>query len=340
MQQRTTFNFLSLLVVVVLLFSVTACAATPTVEEKGAADYKIVLLLPGPINDQSWNATNYAGLVKCNETLGTNMEYVENVQAADYESTFRNYAERGYDLIMAAGTQFDETANKVAKNYPDTKFTVVNGMISEGENVAPIFPKEYEASYLAGIIAGETTVNGQLATIGGFPNDAMEKLLDVYEKTAVALAQEKGIADAKATRAYANSWDDVALGKQMAESMIADGADTLFVYANQVGLGSIQAASEKGAKFVGFSSDQNEVAPGTVVASVAFDFETFYTWAVNMYINDELSGNQVHQAGIKEGIFKPVYTDQISNDVRAKVDDAMKKASNGEVDFESMFAKK
>lgn len=339
MNRKKTFTVLSLLVVMIMVLAAAGCAPAETTTEKGAADYKIVLILPGPINDQSWNATNYAGLVKSNETLGTKMEYVENVQAADYESTFRNYAERGYDLIMAAGTQFDEAANKVAKNYPNTKFTVVNGMISEGENVAPIFPKEYEASYLAGIIAGEVTENGQFATIGGFPNDAMEKLLDVYETVAVEIAKERGIADAQATRAYANSWDDVALGKQMAESMIADGADTLFVYANQVGLGSIQAANEKGAKFVGFSSDQNDIAPGTVVGSVAFDFETFYTWAVNMFINGELDGNMVHQAGIKEGIFKPVYTDQISSEIQAKVSEAMDKASKGEVDFESMFAK-
>lgn len=340
MQRKKSFSFLSLLVIAVMLLSAAGCAPAATTEEKGAGDYKIVLLLPGPINDQSWNATNYAGLVKCNETLGTNMEYVENVQAADFESTFRNYAERGYNLVMAAGTQFDEAANKVAKDYPDTKFTVVNGMISEGENVAPIFPKEYEASYLAGIIAGEVSENGQFATIGGFPNDAMEKLLDVYEKTAVALATERGIADAKATRAYANSWDDVALGKQMAETMIDDGADTLFVYANQVGLGSIQAAAEKGAKFVGFSSDQNAVAPGTVVASVAFDFETFYTWAVDKFIKGELSGNTVHMAGIKEGIFKPVFTDQISDEIQAKVQEGMDKASAGEIDFESMFENK
>jgi len=341
MQRKKTFGFFSLLVIAVLVFSAAGCApAATTTEKKGAADYKIVLLLPGPINDQSWNATNYAGLVKCNETLGTNMEYVESVQASDFESTFRNYAERGYDLVMAAGTQFDEAANKVAKDYPNTKFTVVNGMISEGENVAPIFPKEYEASYLAGIIAGEVSENGQFATIGGFPNDAMEKLLDVYEKTAVALAKERGIADAKATRAYANSWDDVALGKQMAETMIADGADTLFVYANQVGLGSIQAAAEKGAKFVGFSGDQNAVAPGTVVSSVAFDFETFYTWAVDMFIKGQLNGNTVHMAGIKEGIFKPVYTDQVGDEIRAKVQEGMDKASKGEVDFESMFETK
>jgi len=339
MRHKTTVNFLTLLAVMILVVSVAGCAPVPQEVSKGAGDYKIVLLLPGPINDQSWNATNYAGLKKANETLGTKMEYIENVQAADFESTFRNYAERGYDLIMAAGTQFDEAANKVAKDYPKTKFTVVNGMLANGENVAPIFPKEYEASYIAAMIAGEVSENGQFATIGGFPNDAMEKLLDVYEKTAVDIAKARGLADAKATRAYANSWDDVALGKQMAETMIANGADTLFVYANQVGLGSIQAAKEKGAKFIGFSGDQNSVAPGTVVASVPFDFEKFYSWTIDMFIKGQLAGNTVHKAGIAEGIFNAVYTDQISPEIQAKVKAGVEKAAKGEIDFESMFAK-
>ncbi|MFT4006409.1 MAG: BMP family protein, partial [Lacrimispora sp.] len=195
---------------------------------KSGADYKIVLILPGPINDQSWNATNYAGLVACNEKLGTNMEYVENVQASDYESTFREYAERGYNLIMAAGSQFDEAVAAVAPNYKDTTFCVVNGSKSDGDNVAPIFPKEYEASYIASIIAGNVTKNGNFATIGGFPNEPMEHLMDVYEKNSVKIAESRGISGAKATRAYANSWSDVALGKQMAEQMIDNGADTLF----------------------------------------------------------------------------------------------------------------
>jgi basic membrane protein A len=337
MKRKTLVKFLVLIASLLVTVAVAACAPVQPAAEQGAGDYKIVLLLPGPINDQSWNATNYAGLVKANETLGTNIEYIENVQPADFESTFRNYAERGYNLIMAAGTQFDEAANKVAPSYPNTKFTVVNGMMAEGENVAPIFPKEYEASYIAAMLAGEVTENGQFATIGGFPNDAMEKLLDVYEATAVRIAQERGIADAQATRAYANSWDDVALGKQMAESMIDAGADTLFVYANQVGLGSIQAAKEKGAKFIGFSGDQNSVAPGTVLASVAFDFETFYTWTIDKFIKGELAGNTVHQAGIAEGIFIPVYTDAISQEVRDKVQAGMEAAAAGEVDFTAMF---
>jgi basic membrane protein A len=354
--KRSTLKLLAMMLVFVLMLGAVGCSKAPVeepaveepateepvveepaAEEPGAGDLKIVLVLPGPINDQSWNATNYAGLVKCNETLGTNMEYVENVQAADYESTFRNYAERGYDLIMAAGTQFDEAANTVAANYADTTFVVVNGMVSNGDNVAPIFPKEYEASYIAGLMAGEVTENGQFATIGGFPNDAMVKLLDVYEEVAISVATDRGIADAAAVRAFANSWDDVALGKQMAETMIDNGADVMFVYANQVGLGAIQATKEKGMKYIGFSGDQTTIDPNTVVSSVAFDFETFYAWAVEKFLNDELPGNTVHMAGIAEGIFFPVYTDNISDESVANVEAGIVSVLNGEVDFESMF---
>lgn len=306
-------------------------------EKGGASDYKIVLMLPGPINDQSWNATNYSGLVACNEDLGTNMEYIENVQASDYESTFRNYAERGYDLIMAAGTQFDDAANKVAPSFPETTFCVVNGMISNAENVSPIFPKEYEASYIAGVMASFVTENGKIATVGGFPNKAMVDLLDVYEATTASYAKENRGIQVTPVRAYANSWSDVALGKQMAETMIDNGADVLFFYANQVGLGAIQAAKEKGAKFIGFSSNQNDIAPKTVVASVGFDFATFYKWAVAQYLEGSLEG-KVNMAGLKEGIFIPYYTDSVSSDMKMAVKDATAAAIAGEVDFASMFS--
>ncbi|HHW93482.1 MAG TPA: BMP family ABC transporter substrate-binding protein [Clostridiaceae bacterium] len=350
--KKRMIRLLSLILVLVLGLGIVACkkseesAGTGTQPDssapdgaKAAGDYKIVLILPGPINDQSWNATNYAGLVACNDQLGTKIEYVENVKSSDYESTFREYAERKYDLVMAAGTQFDEPAAAVAPNYPDTTFCVVNGSKADGDNVAPIFPKEYEASYLASVIAGNVSENGNFATIGGFPNEPMEKLLSVYEKHAVAIAKERGLADAKATRAYANSWDDVALGKQMGAQMIDNGADTLFVYANEVGLGSIEAAKEKGAKFIGFSSDQNSVAPETVVASVIFDFETFYVWAVDQYVKGTLSGNKVHEAGIKEGIFKPVYGPDISDEVKAAVEAAIEDYKAGKTDLSKYFDK-
>jgi basic membrane protein A len=318
-----------------LLFLVLCLAITGSVvsaSAKAPGEYKMVLILPGPINDQSWNATNYAGLVAANEELKTKIEYVENVQASDYESTFRNYAERGYDLIMAAGTQFDEAAQRVAPKYPKSTFCVINGMIAVEPNVCPVLPKEYEGSILAGIIAGKTTKTGKIGLVGGFPNKLMIRLLNTYE-----FGARVGMPEVKALRAYANSWSDVALGKQMASSMIDNGADVLFFYANQVGLGAIQAAKEKGVKFVGFASDQNSVAPGTVVASVFFDFKAMYVWAVGKFLNGDLKPI-VNEAGIAEGIVKVAYSDEVASEVRDLVSQAEEAIKEGRfVKFLSQF---
>lgn len=304
---------------------------------KSAADVKIVLLLPGEVNDQGWNASNYAGVVACNEQLGTNMEYVEAVQEADFESTFREYAERGYDIIMAAGSQFDEAAATVAASYPDTLFMVVNGSNCDADNLCPLFPKEYEASYLAAVIAGYITENGKFGMIGGDPNQAMKDLMAVYGKTAVSIAEQRGIADASYTLSYSNSWSDIALGKQMSENMIDDGADVMFAYANECGLGVINGAIEKGVKVVGFSSDQTTIDPKTVVASINFDYATMYVWAINEWLNGELSGHQTIEVGVKEGIYFPVYTENCPQDAIDACNAAVEAIKAGTVDLKALF---
>ena len=164
----------------ILFFAISSVVSSP-VFAKAPSEYKMVLILPGPVNDQSWNATNYAGLLAANKELGTKIEFVENVQASDYESTFRNYADRGYDLIMAAGTQFDAAAQRIASQYPKSTFCVINGMVAAAPNLCPVLPKEYEASFLAGIIAGKTTKSNKIGMVGGFPNKLMIRLLNTYE---------------------------------------------------------------------------------------------------------------------------------------------------------------
>ena len=338
-------KFLAMLLSVVMVMGlVTACGSDKSTEEAGktegaagASDVKIVLLLPGEINDQGWNASNYAGVVACNEKLGTSMEYVESVQESDFEATFREYAERGYDIIMAAGTQFDEAAATVAANYPDTLFMVVNGAKCDLDNLCPLFPKEYEASYLAAIIAGHISETGKFGMIGGDPNQAMKDLMAVYGKTAVEVAKENGKEDAEFNLAYSNSWDDIALGKQMAENMIDEGADVMFSYANQVSLGVINGAIDKGAKVIGYASNQNEIDPNTVVASIDFDYAAMYVWAINEYLEGNLKGGARVEVGVPEGIYFPVYTDNCPDDVKAACDAAVEELKEGKVDLKALF---
>ena len=298
------------------------------------ADKKIALLLPGSIDDQGWNATNNAGALAAEEELGVKIDVVESVPAEEYESTFTEYAEKGYDLIMAAGSQWDESATVVAENYPDTIFCAINGQISDFPNQIPVFPKEYEGSYLAGIIAGYTTEDGQFAVTGGQSNDPMVKLMDTYEAMAIQVASDRGIEDAEATRAFVDSWTDVSATKDLVASMIDNGADTVFCYSNEGTSGAIQAAEEKGVKFVGFSADKNGESD-CVVGSVSMDWAAVYPTIVENILNGSWTGKT--DIGVAEGVFVVVPTDQMSDECVAAVDEAIEQIKNGEIDFEQYF---
>lgn len=334
-------KFLALVLIVffvaIPVFSSGSSEDSASSAEKTIADYKIVLILPGYVNDQGWNASNYAGVVACNSELGTNMEFVENVQPADFEATFREYGVRGYDIVMAAGSQFDEAAERVAASYPDTRYMIVNGNAATLDNLSPLFPREYEASYLAGIIAGYLTETGKFGMIGGEANLAMVNLMAVYGKTAVEVAKARGYDDASYNLAYANSWSNIALGKQMGEVMIDDGADVLFAYANELGLGTINAAIENGKYFVGYSSDQTTIDPEVVVASVDFQFSNMYKWAIQSFVDGELPGGVLYEVGINEDLFVPIYTENVSQEIIDAVEAAIVEYKAGGKDLTALF---
>lgn len=290
---------------------------------------RMVVILPGMIGDRSWNEINYKGVLKCRETLGIELEYVENVPESDFEMVLTEYGRQGYGLVMAAGSQFDDAVSVVAPKFPETTFCTVNGSFYGERNVIAVSPKEYEASYLASIIAGNITQTGIFGIIAGYPNEPMERLLDVYERNAVAIAAGRGLTRPQTLRSYANSWTDVDLGRKMAEQMIDSGADTLFVYANEVGLGCIHAARERQAKVIGFSDNQNDLEPGTVVASISFDFGPLYQWVAEQYMAGKLQGKHIYELGIREGIFVPEYPEGTPDGLKAAVEQGIEELLEG-----------
>lgn len=309
-------------VVVLLLIAIAMIGISTYRKIIPASQPRIVVILPGETDDQSWNKANYEGILACQEKIDkekVTLQYQTNVAEKDFESVIRGYAKKRYDLIILAGSQFEEVVSSVSGEYPDVDFCILNGRSEVGKNVFSVYPKEEEASHLAAMIAGNVTQTGILGTIAGYPNEAMEKLLDQYEKDVRQLAAERKLTHAEVLRAYANSWVDEELGKEIADQMIGSGADVLFIYANKVGTGCIEAAQENGVKVIGFSEDQNDLAPGTVIASIKFDFEKVYTWIMDHYLEGSLNGNKVYGIGIEEQIFTPIFTDEVPEEVQNAV---------------------
>ena len=293
-------------------------------KEQSPDSVKMVVLLPGEIDDQSWNTGNYKGIMACRKALDMELRYEKNVSEADSEAMLRRYADKGYQFILAAGTQFEEPVSAVADEYPEVDFCIINGRESSGMNVCGVYPKEDEASHLAAVMAANLTESGTFGIIAGYPSEPMEELLDQYEKDVRTIAKQRGFQEPDVFRAYANSWEDVQMGKDIADQMIAKGADVLFIYANKVGLGCIESAKENGAKVIGFSENQNQLDSDTVVASVEFDFGAIYEWTVSHYLEGDLKGNKTYGIGIKEHIFKPVYSEVVPEELKINIADEMK----------------
>lgn len=321
----------------IIMTLITGCGYSGHKTEKDLKQCKIAVLLPGNINDLSWNEANYEGIVNCEKELGIHIEYKENTQEADFEEELSACGEKKCDLVIAAGAQFDDAVEVVAPKYPDTVFSVINGIKCEGDNVAPVFLKEYEASYLASIIAGNIAKDGTIGMIAGYPNTAMEQLLDVYENNTENILNERGIGRVQVLRAYTNSWNDTELTEKISEQILTGGTKLLFVYANEASLACIETAKRYDAKVVGFCNDQTTKHPDTVVASIKFDLGKVYSLALKLFAEGRLKGNDIHEMGIKDDIFVPVYSEDIPQDVRDKVEEGILDFKQGKINLKQFY---
>lgn len=332
-------KFFALLIVAVLLIStLVGCSSEPTntgntdntsntdKPADGEKEYKIVLVLPGPINDQGWNATAYEGLQLVEKDLGVKMEYIESVQQADFEAVFTDYGEKKYDLVFAHGTQFYDAAIKVAPNYPDTFYMVINSETGQEPNVGGIGVREWEGGYVAGALAAMYTETKQMGAIGSFPFPVIAGTLDAFE----AAAQEYD-PSIKVTKTYVNSWEDIQKGKETALAMAEAGSDLIFCSANQVGLGSIDAAKQKGIKAIGYISPQNEVAPETVISSVTYNTPGLFKATVEQLMAGELKA-EGKSLGWADGVLDMQWGDQATQEAKDYVNSVIERLKKGEIE--------
>jgi basic membrane lipoprotein Med (substrate-binding protein (PBP1-ABC) superfamily) len=275
---------------IALLAAVSACSgskdAKPTDTTAATAKpFRVALLTPGPISDQSWNGGAYQGLMRIKDSLGATVSHIQTKTPAEFEEQFRQYGAQGYDLVFGHGFEFQDAAKRVGPDFPKTIYITTSSSTS-GANVAGIEFAFADASYLAGMLAGSMTKTNTLGAIGGTELPPVKESFAAFEEGAHAVNPK-----VKVLTSYIGNWEDVSAGKEQALAQIGRGADVIFQNADAAGLGVFQAAREtKKALVVGSNSNQNSVAPEITVGSVVIDLpHAFITVARE----------------VKEGKFKP-----------------------------------
>ena len=232
----------------------------------GSKAFKVALLTPGPISDQSWNGGAYQGLMRIRDSLGAEVSHIQTKTPADFEEEFRQYGAQGYNLVFGHGFEFQDAAKRVGPDFPKTIY-ITTSSSSSGTNVAGMQFAFADASYLAGIVAGTMTRSNTIGVIGGTDLPPVRESFTAFEAGARSVNPRIQL-----LHAYIGNWDDASAGKEQALAQIGRGADIIFQNADAAGLGVFQAAREShAALIIGSNSDQNRVAPEVTLGSVAID---------------------------------------------------------------------
>jgi len=323
----TRSGLLKLVTIALLAGLVLTACGTPAPPPEEEAPIKVALVMPGSIADQGYNAAAYAGLQAIETELGAETAYSEMVPLAEYEETFRNYASEGYDVVIGHGFEFGDPIDVVAPEFPDTKFLVVNGIVS-GPNYASLLHQNHQTAYVCGYIAARMSETGKLGAIGGFAYPVIVQQLEAYK-----LGAQSVDADIEVTIAYLDSWDDIALGKEAALAQISAGADCIFHVADAAGIGVIQACDEEGVRAIGFAYDQNSLAPDTVITSTIIDFPQMMTQAVTDIMDGTFEFNTVHLYGLDTGVIRVAdYHGLVPDDIAAEAEEIQQNIISGEIE--------
>ena len=340
-----------LLVVCLLPLLTSACNPRGYAKDDKSKIHVGIVFDIGGKDDRSFNAAAWAG-VKCAETgkwpdgtscgkpaLGIMLRDIEPGNPTSIEPAMRAFAERGYDLIIGVGFAQTPIIEQVARDYPNIRFAIVDG-VSDLPNVASLVFKEHEGSYLVGMLAAKTTKTGTIGFLGGMDIGLIHRFKVGYEEGARAvnpnirvIPNYVGVTDA--------AWNNPGKGKEIALAQIGKGADVIFTAAGNSGLGAFDAVEQVGKQngrathfVIGVDSNQNGVKPGFVLTSMVKRVDNAVYDIIKDVVNGQFKAG-FHVYGLdKDGVGYSMdenNKDLVTAEMIKQADEARKKIIAGEI---------
>lgn len=334
-----------LVLVALVVFLNSSCSnSVLSAEDRGKTKVGIVFDIGGK-NDRSFNAAAWEGVRRAEKDLNIVLRDVEPGNPTSIEPAMRAFAEENFDLIIGVGFAQGPIMQKVAEDYPNIKFAIVDGVILDKDgkplpNVASLVFREHEGSYLVGMLAAMKSKTGVLGFVGGMDIPLIHKFETGYEEGARSVNPNIRVIDNYVGVTDA-AWNNPGKGKELALSQIERGADVLFTAAGNSGLGAFDAVEQYGKtngianKFViGVDSNQNAVKPGFVLTSMVKRVDNAVYDVVKEIKDGKFTGG-FHVFGLdKDGVAYAVDDNNqmlITPDEIQKIEGAKKKIVGGEI---------
>ena len=307
-------------------------------EPVNASDIKVgVIFTSAGLGGKSFNDLTFDGVKRAKEELGIDYDEVEPKSVSDEEIIQDEMADSGeYALIICVGFEQKDALTKVAANYPDQKFVILDAEV-DAPNVASYLSKEEESSFLVGVLSAlvqdgkiNDMVNDKntVGFIGGDDNALINKFRAGYEAGVKYVNPDIAVLSD-----YVGGFSDTATAKAIATTMNQKGADIIFHAAGAAGKGLFTAAEENKFMAIGVNSNQNEEAPDYIVASMLKNADVAAFHVIQDVIEGTFAPGQ-HILGLKEdgvGYTVEGSSIQVPAEIIAKVDEVKEKVISGEI---------
>ncbi len=316
---RKRLGFIFVMVLLVGLVISPAYAQTPRIG---------LIFAEGGLGDQSFNDAAFRGLMQAQDELGVDVTYVEPADIAEMEEQQRAYADLDLDLVIVIGFIHQSALVEVSADYPNIHFAIVDDVV-DSPTVTSLDFEEHVGSFLVGVLAGLMTETNTVGFVGGMEVPLIRK----FEVGFVEGAQYAN-PDVSVIVNYAGSFGDPGRGRELAVSQNERGADIVYHAAGGTGSGVIDAAVANGFYAIGVDSDQDYMAPGTVLTSMVKRVDKAVFEVIKAVVDGTLEGG-VWSFGIQDGAVGTsefTYTkDQIPQSVFDAIDEAREKIMSGEI---------
>ncbi|MEM0923701.1 MAG: BMP family ABC transporter substrate-binding protein [Pseudomonadota bacterium] len=249
------------------LTALLAAAAIAVTSLAQADEFKPAVVFDmGGKFDKSFNEGVWNGIQRFTEETGVEVMEFEVTNEAQREQAMRRMVQRGATVVLGVGFAQADAIDKVAGDNPEVKFSIIDVSWLDKPNLRQYAFKEHEGSYLVGVAAAKKSGTGKVGFVGGMDISLIRKFACGYVQGAKAAGASEVIQNMTGTTPSA--WNDPNKGAELAQAQMDRGADVIYHAAGGTGLGVIRAAADAGKLAIGVDSNQNGIAPGSVLTSM------------------------------------------------------------------------
>lgn len=221
----------------------------------------------GGKDDRSFNAAAWRGLQEAVARLGIDGKSVEAMDDNAYEPALRTFARKKFDLIIGVGFAQAEPIARVALEYPQQHFAIVDG-VATPPNVRSLVFGDHEGAFLAGVAARMKSRSGMVGFIGGMDVPLIRRFARGYIAGVQHVAPRSPVA-VNFVGITADSWNNPPKAKELAFAQFGSGVDVIYTAAGGSNSGVFDAVTERPGKFaIGTDSNQNGERPGFILTSI------------------------------------------------------------------------